>query len=1028
MSLSDDEDYIDTGFVSKPTRSTQLRKQVLKQSLEECLVKNPGKGKRLMKKNNIKSFVNQNLLGRGQTLSESEDDADINMPFEPNTQNKLSESNSESQNAENNSKNEKLDDSSDEEIISPKRLRRQVPVISDDTDSNSDSDQSAKNRLKPDFKNPSSSVSKIRTRRSTGCDLNSQGQASSSRRLTRSMSSPVKVDKLPRVTRRRKSDRLSSSSDQNSPVSNNATTNLSDRLTGHTCNSSSTSGDMMSGHNSDIKPAVKSSRLLERITRNRHAQDKKDTIRSKANSSVDDVFHRANTRMKLPTGSKNKSSNSVSIAQNEKENVLPGSKTCESTDSHSKSTTLVQVDEDISIKIDTNLVEDTVEMFPNSPASLDSVENINPVSDKNEVSEPLHTEDNESLEMPVLAREVIDSKKHEFVADSESSLDTPSVIFTPLAETETKDSVDSKSPEIPQDNDGSSVGGGDLTSQGHEGLEDVDENLTSQDNDGLEVVGDAIWSPRRLTRGMVSRHISTGFSLTSLSSMSSLESVTSPTSPVMLKPINQQDSFKAASPDKCKSSPTKTECINSSDKVTFDKMSMDKCDNNSDQQLNLESTDNSIPKESESKLSVTSIKPLAKSDVNGKKSVPTKTKMLTSIMKELGNRSKKLASENQKPTIKTTENDNKSKTNILVNNKKEDVKQNKSAFVVIDKHKVEKPDDTATQSEQVVDVQTCSLDDLPGTSRRRKASVNRQGSGGFTSYDNLVPPYIPQQGSSKDSCFIPIPDNIESHEVASFTGRQSSGSSGKSTPTNSNEVASLTGRLSSECSGKSTPPIKRVARNTPPINREVASLSGRLSSGSSGRSTPPIIRVAKNTAPIRSSVMASSPLSPLIPSPFDFIIPMALSPLPPSPLRDHEPVSPLPRTPSLDLELYPESLSSQIKKLCSDDSTTPVLTPVPSIISTPGSPPAQLLPESEGKSNRPTPCAFHSEVPSSAIHVKPKPTSFPAKQNLTSAFQEVPSQPAKKNTGKRYKSQQCLLNLANVSQKVFIKLIIIVDY
>jgi hypothetical protein len=50
------------------------------------------------------------------------------------------------------------------------------------------------------------------------------------------------------------------------------------------------------------------------------------------------------------------------------------------------------------------------------------------------------------------------------------------------------------------------------------------------------------------------------------------------------------------------------------------------------------------------------------------------------------------------------------------------------------------------------------------------------------------------------------------------------------------------------------------------------------------------------------ALVLSSPISPLSVSPFDFSLPILISPLPPSPVKPAEPLSPLPGTPLIDDE------------------------------------------------------------------------------------------------------------------------------
>ncbi|XP_071165818.1 putative autophagy-related protein 11 [Mytilus edulis] len=89
------------------------------------------------------------------------------------------------------------------------------------------------------------------------------------------------------------------------------------------------------------------------------------------------------------------------------------------------------------------------------------------------------------------------------------------------------------------------------------------------------------------------------------------------------------------------------------------------------------------------------------------------------------------------------------------------------------------------------------------------------------------------------------------------------------------------------------------------------------------------------------SLHSPLPLSPLTVSPFDFTIPMMISPLPPSPARQSEPVSPLPGSPWIEDDVS-ETHSNR---------STPINVPK--------------------KRTKSRPCSFSSSVPIHAIHVKP---------------------------------------------------------
>ena len=114
----------------------------------------------------------------------------------------------------------------------------------------------------------------------------------------------------------------------------------------------------------------------------------------------------------------------------------------------------------------------------------------------------------------------------------------------------------------------------------------------------------------------------------------------------------------------------------------------------------------------------------------------------------------------------------------------------------------------------------------------------------------------------------------------------------------------------------------------------------------------------------RNILHSSSPISPLSVSPFDFSLPILISPLPPSPVKPAEPLSPLPGTPLID-----------------DEEVT--------------GPKSKLKKKHSRKKNSNKPCSFSSDVPLHAIHVKPlnSCTIRPTSSKLQERVQEpVPAE------------------------------------
>lgn len=108
---------------------------------------------------------------------------------------------------------------------------------------------------------------------------------------------------------------------------------------------------------------------------------------------------------------------------------------------------------------------------------------------------------------------------------------------------------------------------------------------------------------------------------------------------------------------------------------------------------------------------------------------------------------------------------------------------------------------------------------------------------------------------------------------------------------------------------------------------------------------------------------SSTPLSPLSVSPFDFSLPILISPLPPSPVKQSEPLSPLPGTPLIDDEVT--GRKSKLKK------------------------------KRSRKKNSNKPSSFTSDVPPHAIHVTPlnSCTIRPTSSKLQERVQEpVPAE------------------------------------
>lgn len=107
----------------------------------------------------------------------------------------------------------------------------------------------------------------------------------------------------------------------------------------------------------------------------------------------------------------------------------------------------------------------------------------------------------------------------------------------------------------------------------------------------------------------------------------------------------------------------------------------------------------------------------------------------------------------------------------------------------------------------------------------------------------------------------------------------------------------------------------------------------------------------------RNILHSSSPISPLSVSPFDFSLPILISPLPPSPVKQAEPLSPLPGTPLID-----------------DEEVT--------------GPKSKLKKKRSRKKNSNKPSSFTSDVPPHAIHVKPlnsctiRPTSLKLQERV----------------------------------------------
>ena len=101
----------------------------------------------------------------------------------------------------------------------------------------------------------------------------------------------------------------------------------------------------------------------------------------------------------------------------------------------------------------------------------------------------------------------------------------------------------------------------------------------------------------------------------------------------------------------------------------------------------------------------------------------------------------------------------------------------------------------------------------------------------------------------------------------------------------------------------------------------------------------------------RTSISSPAPLSPLSISPFDFSVPMLISPLPPSPAPTREPVSPLPGSPWVEDDVTETKSGQKSTPTVSDKKITG--------------------PKKRTKRNNSKPCSFSSIVPTHAIHVKP---------------------------------------------------------